>query len=47
MKTRRTFSAAFKAQVVLEVLSGAQSNAEACREYQLKPELLSNRRWGI
>jgi transposase len=41
MKQRRTFSPEFKAQVVLEVLSGAKTQAEACREYQLKPELLS------
>ncbi len=41
MKQRRTFSPEFKAQVVLEVLSGTKTPAEACREYQLKPELLS------
>lgn len=41
MKQRRTFPPDFKAQVVLEVLSGTKSNAEACREYQLKPEILS------
>jgi transposase-like protein len=41
MKQRRTFSPEFKAQVVLEVLSGAKTQAEACREYQLEPELLS------
>lgn len=41
MKPRRTFAPEFKAQVVLEVLSGAKTNADACREYQLKPELLS------
>jgi transposase-like protein len=41
MKQRRTFSPQFKAQVVLEVLSGAKIPAEACREYQLKPQLLS------
>ncbi|MBI1741684.1 transposase [Candidatus Acetothermia bacterium] len=27
--------------MVLEVLSGTKTNAEACREYQLKPEILS------
>lgn len=41
MKQRRTFSPEFKAQVVLEVLSGTKTQAEACREYQLKPEILS------
>ena len=37
---RRKFTPEFKAQVVLEVLSGAKSNAEACRDYQLQPQLL-------
>lgn len=41
MKQRRTFPPEFKAQVVLEVLSGTKTNVEACREYQLKPEILS------
>lgn len=41
MKPRRTFAPEFKAQVVLEALSGAKTQAEARREYQLKPELLS------
>lgn len=40
---RRNFSAEFKAQVVLEVLTGAKSVAQATREYSIKPELLS--RW--
>jgi transposase len=43
MPTRRTFSAAFKAQVVLEVLSGIKSQAELAREHQLKPDLIT--RW--
>jgi transposase-like protein len=42
-KTRRKFSAEFKAQVVLAVLSGSKSAAEVCREHDLKPDLLS--RW--
>jgi len=41
MKQRRQFSAEFKAQVVLEVVSGAKSAAEVCREHQLKPDLFS------
>lgn len=41
MNHRRQFSPEFKAQVVLEVVSGAKSAAEICREYQLKPELFS------
>lgn len=43
MPTHRTFSAAFKAQVVLEVLSGSRSQAELAREHQLKPDLIT--RW--
>jgi transposase-like protein len=43
MKKRRKFTPEFKAQVTLEVLMGVKTSAEACREYGLKPELLS--RW--
>jgi transposase-like protein len=43
MAKRRTFTAEFKAQVVLEVISGSVSAAEVCRRYRLKPQLLS--RW--
>jgi transposase len=43
MRQRRQFSAEFKARVVLDVLSGQKRAAEVCREYQLKPDLLS--RW--
>jgi transposase-like protein len=43
MRKKRSFTAEFKAQVVLEVVSGAKSLAECSREYGLKPELLS--RW--
>jgi transposase-like protein len=32
MSHRREFMAAFKAQVVLDLLSGAMSSAELCRE---------------
>ena len=32
---RRPFAAAFTAQVVLELLTGAKSRAECCREQQL------------
>src|SRR4030067_2326066 len=31
----------FKAPVVLEMVSGAKSAAEICREHQLKPDLFS------
>ena len=38
---RRTFSAAFKAEVVLSLLTGAKTQAELCRQYELSPNLLS------
>lgn len=41
-RTRRTFSAEYKANVVLEIISGSKSAAEACREYSLKADLLSH-----
>ena len=37
---RRTFSAAFKAEVVLQLLCGAKTQAELCREHELSPQLL-------
>jgi len=43
MNKRRKFTSEFKAQVVLEVLSGAKSPAQACREYQIRDSLLC--RW--
>src|SRR5258707_2297928 len=43
MRQRRHFSAEFKARVVLDVLSGQKRASEVCREYQLKPDVLS--RW--
>ena len=42
-RTRRNFTAEFKAKVVLELLSGSKSAAEVCREYSLKGDLVS--RW--
>ena len=42
MRNRRSFSAEFKARVVLEVLSGAKSAAEVCREHQIKPQLFAS-----
>lgn len=41
-RTRRNFSAEFKAKVVLETISGSKNAAEACREYKLKPDLVSH-----
>jgi transposase len=42
MASRRKFTAEFKAQVVLELLSGAKSSAELCREHQLAASVLSD-----
>ena len=41
-RPRRSFPADFKAQVVLDLLSGAASPAELCRKHNLKPQLLAN-----
>jgi transposase-like protein len=41
MVDRRQFSAEFKAQVVLQVVSGAKTAAEVCREHRLKPDRFS------
>lgn len=41
-RPRRTFSADFKARVVLELLSGAVSQAELCRKHNVKPQLLAH-----
>ncbi len=40
MGKRRHFTPEFKTQVVLEVLSGEKTLPEACREYNLSPQLL-------
>ncbi len=40
---RRTFTPEFKAQVVLEILSGSKSQAEVCRQHRLAPEVVA--RW--
>jgi transposase-like protein len=42
-KKRRKFDAEFKTRVVLELLSGKKSVAEASREYNIKDTVLS--RW--
>jgi len=39
-RPRRSFPAEFKAQVVLDLLSGAASQAELCRKHNVKPQLL-------
>jgi transposase len=40
-RKRRTFTAEFKAQVVIELITGRQSSAELCRAHQLSPSLLA------
>lgn len=42
-RKRRSFSAEFKAQVVLELISGKKSLMEASREYNIQDTILS--RW--
>ena len=41
MGRRRKFTPEFKAQVVLEVISGKRTAAETCRQHKIKPQLLS------
>ena len=41
MRKRRQFTPDFKAKVVLDVLTGVQSQAEACRKHGLGPNLLA------
>jgi len=43
MSQQRSFTPEFKALVVLEVLTGAKSPAQACRECNIRDSLLS--RW--
>ena len=41
MAQRRRFTPTFKAQVVLELISGTRSQADSCRQYNLKPQMVS------
>src|ERR1700737_2989315 len=41
-RTRRSFSAQFKAELIVKLLSGDVSQAELCRKYDLKPQLLAH-----
>lgn len=41
-RPRRLFPADLKAQVVLQLLTGAATQAEICRKHNIKPQLLSN-----
>jgi transposase len=43
MPKRRAFTPEFKAQVVLEELTGLKDKSEVCREYRLRPQIFS--RW--
>ena len=42
MKTRRKFTAEFKSQVVLQVVSGERTVAEVCREHELTAQMVSD-----
>lgn len=42
MSKRRHFTSELKAETVLQVLTGAKSSAEVCREYGLGASLLSS-----
>lgn len=42
-RTRRCFPDTFKAQAVLDLLTGAASQAELCRKHNIHPQLLG--RW--
>src|SRR6516164_5129203 len=41
-RPRRSFPAEFKAQIVLQLLSGEVSQAELCRKHNIKPNLIAN-----
>jgi len=41
MGKHRQFTPEFKTKVVLQVISGEKTASEICREYELKPDLLS------
>ena len=41
-RPRLSFPADLKAQVVLQLLTGAASQAELCRKHNLKPQLVSH-----
>ena len=41
MAKRRTFSPEFKLRVILEMLSGAKTNAQICREHQIASTVVS------
>ena len=43
MRKNRRYTPEFKAQVVLEIISGAKTQAEVAREHRIKPDLIA--RW--
>lgn len=40
MQPRRRFSSEFKSRLVLDILTGVESQAEACRKHSLSPTIL-------
>jgi transposase-like protein len=44
---RRSFAPEFKAKLVLEILTGAASQADLCRKHNLKPQLLAHWRAAV
>ncbi len=42
MRNRRTFSAEFKSQVVLQVLNGEKTTAQVCREHGLTAQTVGD-----
>jgi transposase-like protein len=42
-RTRRSFSAQFKAQTIIDLLTGVSTQAEICRQHQLSPQVVA--RW--
>jgi len=43
MTKRRKYTSKFKAQVVLEIISGAKTQAAIARQHRIKPDLIT--RW--
>ena len=41
-RSRRSFSAEFKSQLVLELLTGSVSQAELCRKHNVNPQLIAH-----
>lgn len=42
MRTRRKFTGEFKSRMVLEVLSGEKTVAEACRVYEVMAQMVND-----